>query len=259
MGNRARCLAAMGLALALLWSGPCLAAVLDFPPLTGRVVDQAHVLSLPVTQQLTAELAQHEAKTGQQVVVAVVSSLQGQTIEDYGYQLGRAWGIGRQGKDSGAILLVAPAEHKVRIEVGYGLEGTLTDAKSSEIINGIIVPDFKAGDLAKGVVDGTGALLQVLGEQDNAQSLPVVSSQTEGPNVYARNAIAGSGAGIIGPGALFFIILLVLFMRRSGGSGLWLPLGLLASQSWSSGGNQREDSFSGGGGSFGGGGASGSW
>ena len=99
-------------------------------------------------------LAAHERATGQQVVVVTLDSLQGYSIEDYGYQLGRHWGIGQKGKNNGALLIVAPKEHKVRIEVGYGLEGTLTDATSRTIIQNYILPSFKRGDYNAGVVGG---------------------------------------------------------------------------------------------------------
>src|SRR6201996_2031812 len=105
-----------------------------FPPLSGRVVDDAHVLSSQTQADLTAKLAALEQKTGDQVVVVTLPSLQGYEIEDYGYQLGRAWGIGAKGKNNGALFIVAPSEHKVRIEVGYGLEPVLTDALTSVIL-----------------------------------------------------------------------------------------------------------------------------
>ena len=111
-----------------------LAAAPKFPALTGRVVDDAHMLSPATAQKLDGELADLEAQTGHQLVVATVPDLQGHEIEDYGYQLGRAWQLGRKGVNDGAILLVAPSEHKVRIEVGYGLEPVLTDALTSVIL-----------------------------------------------------------------------------------------------------------------------------
>ena len=135
----------------------------NFPPLSGRVVDETGTLTPATVERLTALLAEEEQKTGDQLVVAVVKSLQGDTIEDYGYQLGRFWGIGQKGKDNGAILLVAPNEHKVRIEVGYGLEGTLTDAQSRIIIERAILPAFRRGDVNAGVLAGTAAILDVLG------------------------------------------------------------------------------------------------
>ena len=109
-------------------------AALTFPALTGRVVDDAHILSPDTVQRLTGLLAAHEKSTGEQVVVVTLPSLQGTTIEDYGYQLGRYWGIGQKGKNTGALLIVAPKERKVRIEVGYGLEGAIPDATSERVI-----------------------------------------------------------------------------------------------------------------------------
>jgi uncharacterized protein len=225
-----------------------------FPPLTGRVVDEVGVLPPPAIDRLTAELAAHEQRTGQQVVVAVVKSLQGRPIEDYGYQLGRAWGIGQKDKNTGAILLVAPAEHKVRIEVGYGLEGDLTDALSSTIINQTILPRFKKGDLAGGIVVGTEQILLALGD-----TLAV-------PPPHKPRPAEDDGHGSIGSIIFTFLIfgLFLWFARRSRGGmgGAFLPF-LIAS---SLGGGRRDGfggggggGFSGGGGSFGGGGASGSW
>ena len=108
-------------------------------------------------------LAAHERATGEQVVVVTLDSLQGFSIEDYGYQLGRYWGIGQKGKNTGAMLIVVPKEHKVRIEVGYGLEGTLTDATSRTIIESKILPSFKRGDFNAGVLAGTASILNAFG------------------------------------------------------------------------------------------------
>jgi len=225
-----------------------------FPPLSGRVVDKAGILPPQAVDRLTAELAAHERRTGQQVVVAVVKSLDGRPIEDYGYQLGRFWGIGEKGKNTGAILLVAPTEHKVRIEVGYGLEGELTDAVSSVIINQTILPSFRKGDMASGIVVGTEQILLALG--DNL-AVPPPTPKHE----------PDQGHGSIGS-VLFTILLFALFIwfgrRRGGGFGSTILPFMIAS-SWSSrGGGSSFGSgggggFSGGGGSFGGGGASGSW
>ncbi len=257
-------LAALLLLLAFAGSGR--AADPAFPALTGRVVDQVGVLSDAQRDQLTSELAAQETKTGQQVVVAILSSLRGQTIEDYGYQLGRAWGIGQKGKNTGAILLIAPGEHKVRVEVGYGLEGTLTDAKSSDIIHQIILPAFKAGHMASGVIRGTDAVLNVLNGQPFDATPDVegghevdTSPQAQSAGPAASDQGGGIGLGTLAiDGLIFFVIIIVLCSRR--GSSLWLPLGLM-SQGWGSGGGGSSSAnvFSGGGGSFGGGGASGSW
>jgi uncharacterized protein len=251
-----RRLAALVIALlCLLAASPALrAADISFPPLTGRVVDDAGILSPSVVGRLTAELAGHEQRTGEQVVVATVKSLQGRPIEEYGYQLGRAWGIGQKGKDNGAILLVAPNERRVRIEVGYGLEGTLTDAVSSTIINESILPRFRKGDMQGGVVLGAEQILRALGDDLTA---PVVPPQAEEEN---------DRGGTIGSVLFTFLIfgLFVWFAGRRGGvsSGI-LPF--LIAGSWSSRGGGSGfgggggGGFSGGGGSFGGGGASGSW
>ena len=145
----------------------CFAALAapKFPALTGRVVDEAGILSSQVRAQLTDMLAKQEQATTNQVVVATVKSLQGYEIRDYGYQLGRYWALGQKDKDNGVLLLVAPKERKVTIEVGYGLEGTLTDVLSNDIIQNHILPYFKKGDFDAGIVAGTQAILKVLGVQ----------------------------------------------------------------------------------------------
>src|SRR5471030_2617400 len=128
----------------LLWVFAVTAqAELKFPPLTGRVVDDAQLIEPAVREQLTQQLQAHEAATGEQLVVVTLPDLQGTDIADFGYQLGRAWGIGQKDKNNGALLIVARDERKLRIEVGYGLEDRLTDAQSSVIINQLILPQFK--------------------------------------------------------------------------------------------------------------------
>src|SRR5580698_2309503 len=134
-----------------------------FPALTGRVVDNANVLSDATKSDLTQKLAALEAKTSRQLVVVTLPSLQGYDIADYGYQLGRAWGIGQAKLNNGALLIVAPSEHKVRVEVGYGLEPVLTDAFSSVILQTQVLPRFKAGDMEGGVVAGADAIISQLG------------------------------------------------------------------------------------------------
>ena len=147
----------------LLLTASSVAVEPNFPPLTGRVVDNAGILDAATIQNLTGMLDQHERATGQQVVVVTLKSLGGFAIEDYGYRLGRHWGIGQKGRNTGAMLIVVPSERKVRIEVGYGLEGTLTDAISRTIIDGDILPNFRRGDYNAGVLAGTASILTVLG------------------------------------------------------------------------------------------------
>src|SRR6266851_2668225 len=134
-----------------------------YPALTGRVVDEAGILTDSTRAALIDMLAQHERATGNQVVVVTLKDLQGYTIEDFGYQLGRKWGIGQKEKNNGALLIVAPNEHKVRIEVGYGLEGVLTDALTSVMLQQAVLPKFRAGDVEGGVVAGTDAIIAQLG------------------------------------------------------------------------------------------------
>lgn len=138
-------------------------AELKFPELTGRVVDNAQLIEPAVREQLTQQLQAHEKATGEQLVVVTLPDLQGTDIADFGYQLGRYWGIGQKDKNNGALLIVARDERKLRIEVGYGLEDRLTDAQSSVIINQVITPAFKTGNFSKGISDGVAAMLVVLG------------------------------------------------------------------------------------------------
>jgi uncharacterized protein len=246
------------LLLLLILASPAPASQPKFPALTGRVVDEAGVLSASTQSQLTDMLAAHERATGEQVVVVTLDSLQGYTIEDYGYQLGRYWGIGQKGKNTGAILIVAPKEHKVRIEVGYGLEGQLTDATSATIIQNYILPSFKRGDFDAGVLAGTKSILSVLGGSSPDTGQP----ESSAPTVHYEPPRAVQLAIILG----FFLFPLLVFSV--------IVLGMISSvgnriryggSSWNTGGGSSWGSsdggggFSGGGGSFGGGGASGSW
>jgi uncharacterized protein len=242
------------LVLLLLLAAPALGAELKFPQLTGRVVDEAGVLSPSANVELTDMLAQHEQATGEQVVVVTLPSLQGYSIEDFGYQLGRHWGIGQKGMNSGALLIVAPKEHKVRVEVGYGLEGKLTDAVSRIIIERDIVPDFRRGDFNAGVLAGTASILKVL-SGDTGANAP--ASTQSGPQQVGDSA--GVGLLVFAFFVLWFF-LWIHFVRRSfqGESNVIRHSGR-RSGGFGGGGLSGGGGFSGGGGSFGGGGASGSW
>ena len=248
---------------------PALAATPSFPPLTGRVVDDAHVLSPKVQADLTAKLKALEEKNGDQLVVVTLPSLQGREIEDYGYQLGRAWGIGHKGKNNGVLFIVAPSEHKVRIEVGYGLEPELTDALSSVILQSAVLPKFKTGDVTGGIVAGTDAIIQQLGLDPDAAQANAKAAEDQA----ARDQAAGAAApaerptvlsvlvALIFPG--FFVFVIILSVLRSRGGALWtIPFLFMAGGGGSGGGGsstEDDDGFSGDGGSFGGGGSSGSW
>ena len=226
----------------------------EFPELTGRVVDQAEMLSPEVETRLTQMLQAHEQASTEQVVVVTLPDLQGYPIEDFGYQLGRHWGIGQQGEDNGALLIVAKAERKVRIEVGYGLEGRLTDAESSVIINRVITPAFRQGDMQAGIVNGAAAMIQVLGGE------PMAVSQNQQSRAVQKKPDAGMVA------LLFIIMMAVVFFIGSrggrggrGGAALVGAALLGGMMGGRGGGGFGGGGFGGGGGGFGGGGASGGW
>ncbi|KUJ84350.1 methanol dehydrogenase [Microbulbifer flavimaris] len=237
-------LAALCVAIAL--------ADLQFPTLSGRVVDDANLLS-PATEYRLTELAQaHEKETSNQVVVVTVPDLQGQTIAEYGYQLGRHWGIGQEGKDNGVLLIVAPSERQVRIEVGYGLEGVLTDALSANIIHTKILPRFRNGDFDGGVIAGAESILAAIRNEYVAEP-----TETE---TDRRMAI------------LVGLFLLLIMLQLFGGSLLGPPSsrgtyrrgrygGYYGGGGFGGGfgGGGFGGGFGGGGGGFGGGGASGGW
>lgn len=247
---------------------PARAAAPKFPAFTGYVVDDAGILSPSTRAQLTQTLGDFQRTTKRQVVVATVKSLQGYPIEDYGYQLGRAWGVGEKGKDTGAILLVAPNERAVRIEVGYGLEGELTDALSKRIIETAILPAFRSGDFNAGVVNGTAAILRVLGGQPGGATgasgaVGRPSSQLDGFVQSAQNDPRQLAIFLI----TIFVFVLFAFLRAHGfyGSVYPQPYGVWRRRSGGGfypggGGFPSGGGFGGGGGgSFGGGGASGRW
>src|SRR5262245_40920505 len=247
-----------GLALIVL-IGPAAAAEPDYPQLTGRIVDDADLLSPADRAELNAELEALEGKSSDQVVVVTLPSLQGFTIEDFGYQLGRHWGIGTQEKDNGALLIVAPNERKVRIEVSRGLEPILTDAMSNVIINGAIVPRFRTGDYASGIKEGVKGIELVL-TGDAAELAERVKGRHDADDPKIDWLLV-----------IFWTLIILWFIwvtwRSSQGSAYWRGSGQIfipgtgwcgyRGNGWSGGNGGR--GFSGGGGSFGGGGASGSW
>ena len=236
-----------------------------FPPLTGRIVDEAHLLSPADKAAIEADLKGLEAKSSDQIVVFTTKSLQGYPIEDFGYKLGRAWGIGQKGTNNGIILIVAPTERKVRIEVGRGLEPQLTDLLSSVIIRNRILPEFKRGGYPAGIKAGVHDIKDVLlgdaeAVKERAGKRPAVASKGNGwaaliPILFivgifgfvfwtqaqqARQPLTGGRPGRPGYGPPVF------FPGGWGGGGR-------------GGGGGDGGGFSGGGGDFGGGGASGDW
>ena len=249
-------------------------------PERGRnpVVDQADLLNPAQEAALTAKLEALNRRSKRQFVVATVKSLDGRPIEDYGYRLGRAWGIGAEEKDDGVILLVAPAEKKVRIETGYGARVFLTDAVSSVIIRNSILPAFKAGDYAGGISAGADQIIKML-------ELPAAEAARRAKEIGAAEAQRGSRQGA-NPFPVFLMVIIFFVVissiaRRAGGRrykgrrrGGIDPLVILwgldaisrsgrGGGGWGGGGGGfgggGGGGFSGGGGSFGGGGASGGW
>jgi uncharacterized protein len=250
----------------LLWLTPA-SAEPTFPELTGRVVDDAQLLGADDKEQLTADLKALEDKSSDQVVVVTLPSLQGYSIEDYGYQLGRHWGIGTKQLNNGVLLIVASNEHKVRIEVGRGLEPTLTDALSKIVIENSILPKFRTGDFAGGIKDGVRDITKVLtGDAAEVE---------ERAKAKARHDVDEPAINWLM--VIFWLLIISWFIwnltrsaqqigRTSRGGPIFIPGGWGGGSDggggggWSSGGGDfGGGGFSGGGGDFGGGGASGSW
>ncbi len=251
--------------LTAVWLAAGHATAQTFPALTGRVVDEARLLSPDRERQLTERLEALEAETTNQLVVVTVNDLQGYPIEDYGYQLGREWGIGQGETDNGVLLIVAPNERKVRIEVGYGLEPILTDALSARIIHEDILPDFRQAGFESGITRGVDAIINQL-TLDEAEAL-ARAAEAERPEsgmvwgvlitigVFLLLGVMGAVSASRAPGR----------RGRRRGDGLtpiliWAATEAARSRSsgGSGGGFGGGGGFSGGGGSFGGG-ASGGW
>ena len=268
------------------------------PALTGRVVDQAGILSPAVKAELETALAAHENNTTNQVVVVTLESLNGANIEEYSLELGRRWGIGQKGKDNGALLVVAPNDKQIRIEVGYGLEGILTDALSGNIINYYIIPEFKKGDIQNGIKIGAQKIIALLEGDESAKKeieaqadyepleaaalmTGIITLITSGffgilatriglslllsgiislfVNLgFEISDLAGRFAVVLGLFALFFYLTRNMKAGGKGSRGSDYS-GSSSGSSFGRGGRSSGGGFSGGGGSFGGGGASGRW
>src|SRR3954469_18722603 len=255
---------AVALLLALVLCLPALGqSAPSFPPLTGRVVDAAAVLKPEERDALEQKLKAHEDKTSDQVVVATAPSLDGLSVEDYANRLFRHWRLGQKAKNNGVLLLVAPKERKARIEVGYGLEGALTDALIKVIIATSMAPKFKQNDFPGGLQAGVDAILSVLtGDAEEWQR---------------RAKVRSDESAAIDPFLVLVILIVLAFvlarlMRGRGGprpyhrtrNGGWIAAPAPSDGGWGGGwsgggGGDSGGGFSGGGGSSGGGGASGDW
>lgn len=236
-----------------------------FPKLTGRVVDEAHLLSPEQAAAIDAKVAALEIQSQRQMVVVTLPSLEGYEIEDYGYRLGRAWGIGDKQRNDGLLLIVAPNERKVRIEAGYGLEGIITDALSSVIIQREVVPRFKAGDYAGGIAAATDQIIaQLQLPEDEARKIAGAAK------TKAKEPRFDIGTVIFLLIFFFFFVLPFIRSMRGGGRRYGSSPGVMIfpTGGWGGGGSDwggggggwgGGGGFSGGGGSFGGGGSSGDW
>lgn len=247
------------------------ASAQTFPKLTGRVVDQANLLDPAQEATLTAKLAALETQSQRQFVVATIADLEGYDDSDYGYRLGRAWGIGDKERNDGLLLLVAPNDRKVRIEVGYGLEGIMTDALSHRIIQDKILPAFRSNDYPGGINAGVDSVITQL------QLPPEMAAKVAAAVGQQRRSQSNDGefgAVIFWLFIFFFFILPIITSFSRGGkkhrrSGYGGPViiwggenssgGGSGGSSWGGGSGFGGGGFSGGGGSFGGGGASGGW
>lgn len=262
------------------------------PPLHARVADLTNTLSATERSDLEAKLASFETKTGNQLVVLVVPSTKPEPIEAYSLRVAEAWKIGRKGQDNGALIVIAKDDHKMRIEVGYGLEGVLTDVTSKRIIAETIAPYFRNNQFAAGINAGVDRVIDVVGKGQPLAPVTAKAKPRSGfsletlfivlfvvvpivggilSRIFGRVLGSGVGAGVVGVGAwlvagslaiavgagvaAFFVML--LFAAGGGGlggrGGVFIPTGGGGFGGGSGGG------FSGGGGGFGGGGASGDW
>jgi uncharacterized protein len=255
---------------AALMSASAARAQPKFPALTGRIVDEAGLLTLSDRNAIIEDLKLLEQKSSDQIVVFTAKSLQGYPIEDFGYQLGRAWGIGQKGVNNGIVLIVAPNERKVRIEVGRGLEPVMTDLLSKLIIENTILPAFRRNDYAGGIKAGVHDIRDILlGDADAVRERAQAGKK--------RSAADDSNVALY---FLIFFICVAIFMvwmqqrqmahpgvasRRRGGGYVPIPSSSGSSGwgssagSWGSSSSDSGGGFSGGGGDFGGGGSSGSW
>ena len=249
------------------------------PALTARVIDLTHTLPETERQSITNSFQTLERQKGAQLALLIVDSTQPETIEEYALRVASSWKLGRKGIDDGAVLLIAKADRRMRIEVGYGLEGALSDIICKRIISDIITPEFRAGNFSAGITAGTDAMIKVV----QGEPLPEPKNSGADPDrlmlamvigiaagAFARMFGNPTGAGVIAALVTFLIaysvapLLVSAFMSMF--SGLIAALGEMRGGGRSFGGSyggggfsSGGGGFSGGGGSFGGGGASGSW
>lgn len=246
------------------------------PSLTGRIVDNAAILDSTTKTVLDQKLSDWEKKTGDQLVITTVPALNGEDIESFSNRLFRNWQLGQSKVNNGVLMVVAPNDRQVRIEVGYGLEGTLTDVLSSVIINTFILPAFRDGDYNKGIIEGTDAIMVAIsGDKADLDARIRQKQAADAKEAASQERIAMIGQLIV-TAIVILIFLLPIFARIFGkkvGPNKYLWLGIIFTLGAGSGGGGGGSfggggfggggfgggGFSGGGGSSGGGGASGRW
>jgi len=229
--------------LLLLLLLPSMATALDVPPLRSRVTDLAGMISAQTELRLEQALTEFERSDSTQIAILTVESLEGENLEDYALQVATTWGFGQAEHDNGALLLVAKQERKIRIEVGYGLEGKLTDLLSGRIVDNEISPRFRQGDLDGGFLAGTAAMIEAVRGEYQGTGTVTKKKRRSSWGWIALILFLGPGLSLLGGG------------RRSSHrrGGFWISGGGFGGGFGGGGG------FSGGGGGFGGGGASGGW
>lgn len=256
-GGSPRSLSLVGLLALALFALPAAGlSALDVPRLTGPVIDTAGIMTGPEKEELSAYLTGVSEQTGVQLAVLTLRSLEGEPLEDFSMRVAEAWKLGRSGEDNGILLLVSLEDRAIRIEVGYGLEDKLTDAKSGLIIRNVLAPQFRAGRYGRGIAEAAQNIVGIATDNASIVSESVTEERNE----------SSSGGGI--GGMVFFMFFLIFILPRLRGRGILGPLilGSMLSSGrrggWSGGSGRGFSSgggFSGGGGSFGGGGASGGW
>jgi uncharacterized protein len=248
------------------------AYALEVPPLQGRVNDHAQLLAPEAAQRLNQRLAAYEQATGHQLAVLTVPTLGGDPIEDFSIRVVEAWKLGKKGADDGILLLVASGDRKMRIEVGYGLEGTLTDATTGRIIREVMAPYFRKGDYAGGISAAVSSIFASTGAENLVEDEPGAAPVKRGSTRHAQRAAPTGVLGWIGWIistilkvaflGIFVLVVIVLSVLNGGGrrrGGFYVGGGFGGGSGGGFGGGGGGGGFGGGGGGFGGGGASGDW
>ncbi len=255
-----------GIALAL-FAAPWIAYAQTVPPTpTHYVTDTQSALSATTRTTLDTELRAYERATGHQVIVWIGDTTGDTPLEEWTVQAAHQWKIGRAGKDDGAILFLFMKDHKVRIEVGYGLEGSLTDATSQKIIDSTIRPKMRAGDTDGAVQQGTEQMLLAITPGFRAALKNPPPAPSRGDTIRPIDLVVIISTLVFPLILMGLLVALVIGVNRrgrklavSGGSGSWVSSSSSSSGDDSSSSGGSDDDFDAGGGDFGGGGASGSW